>query len=87
MKTTFLNNRNLWKLVLIGTLIMCMSACKSSHLHYSGNYTITSLEGNVATFKEVKGKYSLPTKGLKIGHKIPLKRTYQKDKENVFLVK
>lgn len=87
MKPTFLTNRNFWKLVLVGTIMLMMNACSSSHLHYSGTYKITSIEGNVVTFKGVNGKYSIPKEGLTIGQKIPLKRTYQKEKTNVYLVR
>lgn len=79
--------RNLIKLIMIGIVILMMFSCTSSHLHYSGNYRIDSLEGDTVTFKGVRGRYSIPNEGLKNGQRIYLKRTYQREKVNVYPVK
>lgn len=73
------------KLAVILTVIL--SGCTTSHLHYSGTYRITLLEGDTSTFRNVQGKYLIPSKGLKNGSKIRLMRTGNKAKANVIRIK
>ena len=73
------------KVAVILTVIL--SGCTTSHLHYSGTYRITYLEGDTSTFRNVQGKYLIPAKGLKNGSKIRLMRTGNKAKANVIRIK
>lgn len=77
-------DRNFWKLVLMGVIMLSMHSCTSSHLHYSGMYRITSIQADTVTFKGIRGKYTIPTKGLKTGQRIYLKRVFKKDSVTIF---
>lgn len=79
------------KLIFILKLSLILSVilwgCTTSHLHYSGTYRITLLEGDTASFRNVQGKYLIPAKGLKNGSKVRLMRTGNKAKANVIRIK
>jgi ribosomal protein L2 len=53
----------------------------------SGTYRIKTLSDNTATFYKVKGKYTIPSNGVKAGDKIAIQRVTDKRKANVFPLK
>lgn len=86
--TSIINEtKNLIKLIIIGILIMLMCSCKTTYLHYTGKYRITSLHGDTATFRGIESKYTIPPAGLKQGMKIKLNKTNYKPLANVIPVK
>jgi len=76
----------LWQLLLFAALVLIMASCSYSHLHYSKNYRVKSLEGNTVTFYRLDGKYSIDTTGLKIGAKIYLQRCKGNQLPNVIRI-
>ena len=74
-------------LIALAVIALICFSCTNTNLVHSGRYKIKSLNGDTCTFYNVEGVYTIPSKGLKKGQKVYLKRTYQKEKANVILIR
>ena len=81
----FWESKTFWQFLAIGILIMCMASCTTSHLHYSGKYTVIAVQGDTVQFKGISSPYLIVGNEFKIGQRIALKRTMNKAKANVLL--
>ncbi len=65
---------NLMALILIGIIMMSFPSCSTGHLHKTGDYTVSSRNGDEVTFAGVKGSYVIPGNNITPGARIKLTR-------------
>ena len=74
-------------LIALAVIALICFSCTNTNLLHSGRYRIKSLNGDTCTFYNVRGRYTIPSKGLKKGQKVYLKRAYKPEQANVIKIK
>ena len=82
-----LKDKELWQLILIGFIIIfCLHSCTTSNIHYSGNYTVSAVQGDTVHFSGISSHYKVVGSQFVKGQRVALKRTWNKSKVNVLLI-